>query len=71
MFWATFMIRNVGKPTNTNSNELLVLTLKRLCIKLKNKNNLTYMLLEKMIKINNFNVVLIELYTISSGYIFL
>ena len=29
------------------------------------------MLLEKMIKINNFNVVLIELYTISSGYIFL
>ena len=65
------MIRNVGKPTNTNSNELLVLTLKRLCIKLKNKNNLTYMLLEKMIKINNFDVVLIELYTISGGYIFL
>ena len=29
------------------------------------------MLLEKMIKINNFNVVLIELYTISSCYIFL
>ena len=30
-----------------------------------------YMLLEKMIKIYNFNVVLIELYTVSSGYIFL
>ena len=35
LFWDTFMMRNVGKPTVTNSNVVLVLTLKRLVKKKK------------------------------------
>ena len=37
LFWDTFMMRNVGKPTVTNSNVLLVLTLTRLVKKKKKK----------------------------------